>query len=69
MELIKTTILGLFFGTFGTTLGGLLGIFIKKNSNKFSFEYAYVTIFATKNTSTLILNGIIIFFFMIILLL
>ena len=35
MELIKTTILGLFFGTFGTTLGGLLGIFIKKNSNKF----------------------------------
>lgn len=35
MELAKTTILGLFFGTFGTTLGGLLGIFIKKNSNKF----------------------------------
>lgn len=35
MELMKTTILGLFFGTFGTTLGGLLGIFIKKNSNKF----------------------------------
>ena len=35
MELVKTTILGLFFGTFGTTLGGLLGIFIKKNSNKF----------------------------------
>ena len=34
MELIKTTILGLFFGTFGTTLGGLLGIFINKNSNK-----------------------------------
>lgn len=35
MELLKTTILGLFFGTFGTTIGGLLGIFMKKNSNKF----------------------------------
>ena len=35
MDIIKTTLLGLFFGTFGTTLGGLLGIFIKRNSNKF----------------------------------
>ncbi len=35
MELLKTTILGLFFGTFGTTIGGLLGIFMKRNSNKF----------------------------------
>lgn len=34
-EILKTTLLGLFFGTFGTTLGGFLGIFIKKNSNKF----------------------------------
>ena len=34
-EILKTTLLGLFFGTFGTTIGGLLGIFIKKNSNKF----------------------------------
>jgi len=34
-ELIKTTLLGLFFGTFGTTLGGVLGIIIKKDSNKF----------------------------------
>ena len=34
-NLLKTTLLGLFFGTFGTTLGGILGIVIKKNSNKF----------------------------------
>ena len=30
-EILKTTLLGLFFGTFGTTLGGILGIVIKKN--------------------------------------
>lgn len=34
-EILKTTLLGLFFGTFGTTLGGILGIVIKRNSNKF----------------------------------
>lgn len=33
--IIKTTLLGLFFGTFGTTLGGILGVIIKKHSNKF----------------------------------
>ena len=32
---LKTTLLGLFFGTFGTTLGGVIGIAFKKNSNKF----------------------------------
>ncbi len=35
MEIVKTTLLGLFFGTFGTTLGGILGVVIKKQSNKF----------------------------------
>lgn len=35
MEIIKTTLLGLFFGTFGTTLGGIIGCFIKNVSNKF----------------------------------
>lgn len=35
MELIRTTLLGLFFGTFGTTLGGIIGVTIKKQSNKF----------------------------------
>lgn len=34
-EILKTTLLGLFFGTFGTTLGGILGVVINKNSNKF----------------------------------
>lgn len=34
-EILKTTLLGLFFGTFGTTLGGILGVIIKRNSNKF----------------------------------
>ena len=28
-ELIKVTLIGLFFGTFGTTLGGLIGISLK----------------------------------------
>lgn len=34
-EIFKTTLLGLFFGTFGTTLGGIIGVLIKKQSNKF----------------------------------
>lgn len=42
--IIKTTLLGLFFGTFGTTLGGLLGVSIKKQSNKFlSFLLAFAS--------------------------
>ena len=35
MEIIKVTLIGLFFGTFGTTLGGIIGVIIKKHSNKF----------------------------------
>ena len=35
MEILKTTLVGLFFGTFGTKLGGITGIFLKRNSNKF----------------------------------
>lgn len=34
-ELLKTTLLGLFFGTFGTTLGGILGVLLKTQSKKF----------------------------------
>ncbi len=34
-EILKTTIVGLFFGTFGTTLGGILGVVTKRHSNKF----------------------------------
>ena len=33
--LLKTTLIGLFFGTFGTTLGGIVGVTLKKNSNRF----------------------------------
>ena len=33
-EIIKTAILGLFFGTFGTTIGGIIGINIKNPSNR-----------------------------------
>lgn len=44
MEILKTTILGLFFGTFGTTLGGIIGVVIKKRSNKFlSFILAFAS--------------------------
>lgn len=43
-EIIKTTLLGLFFGTFGTTLGGIIGVIIKKQSNKFlSFILAFAS--------------------------
>lgn len=44
MEVLKTTLLGLFFGTFGTTLGGIIGVTIKKHSNKFlSFTLAFAS--------------------------
>ena len=33
--LLKTTLVGLFFGTFGTTIGGIIGVSLKHNSNKF----------------------------------
>lgn len=33
-EIIKTTLIGLFFGTFGTTIGGIIGVKFKNTSNK-----------------------------------
>ena len=43
-EIFKTTCIGLFFGTFGTTLGGIIGVVIKKQSNKFlSFILAFAS--------------------------
>lgn len=43
-EILRTTLLGLFFGTFGTTLGGILGVVIKRNSNKFlSFVLSFAS--------------------------
>ena len=36
--------IGIFFGTFGTTLGGIIGVVIKKHSNKFlSFILAFAS--------------------------
>lgn len=33
--LLKTTLVGLFFGTFGTMIGGIIGVKFKNTSNKF----------------------------------
>ena len=35
MQILKYTLLGLFFGTFGTMIGGIIGVSIKKISDKF----------------------------------
>ena len=35
MDILKTTLLGLFFGTFGTTCGGVIGCMMNKTSNRF----------------------------------
>ena len=43
-ELLKTTLIGLFFGTFGTTIGGIIGVCFKRTSNKFlSFILAFAS--------------------------
>ena len=43
-ELIKTTLLGLFFGTFGTTLGGIIGVKFNNTSKKFlSFVLSFAS--------------------------
>lgn len=34
-EVINTSLLGLFFGTFGTTIGGIIGVTFKKPSTRF----------------------------------
>ena len=34
-DILKITLIGLLFGTFGTTLGGIIGVIINKNSNRF----------------------------------
>lgn len=42
--LLQITLIGLFFGTFGTTIGGIIGIVCKKTSNKFlSFILAFAS--------------------------
>lgn len=43
-NILKTTLIGLFFGTFGTTIGGIIGIKFKNTSNKFlSFILAFAS--------------------------
>ena len=43
-EILKTTLIGLFFGTFGTTIGGIIGVTFKRTSNKFlSFILAFAS--------------------------
>lgn len=34
-NILKTTLIGLFFGTFGTTIGGIIGVKFKNSSKKF----------------------------------
>ena len=34
-EILNTAVLGVFFGTIGTTIGGIIGCIIKNNSNRF----------------------------------
>ena len=34
-KLLKTTLAGLFFGTFGTTIGGIIGTKLSNPSKKF----------------------------------
>lgn len=34
-ELLKITLVGLFFGTFGTMIGGIIGVSFKETSNRF----------------------------------
>ena len=42
-DIIKTTLIGLFFGTFGTTIGGVIGVKFKNPSKKFlSFIHFYL---------------------------
>lgn len=42
--ILKTTLIGLFFGTFGTTIGGIIGVNFKRTSNKFlSFILAFAS--------------------------
>ena len=43
-EILRTTLIGLFFGTFGTTIGGIIGVRTKRNSQKFlSFILAFAS--------------------------
>ena len=34
VEILKTTLYGLFFGTFGTSIGGIIGSYFQMNSSR-----------------------------------
>ncbi|MBR3163138.1 MAG: ZIP family metal transporter [Clostridia bacterium] len=43
-SILKTTIIGLFFGTFGTSIGGIIGICFNKSTDKFlSFVLSFAS--------------------------
>ena len=46
--LLKTTLVGLFFGTFGTTIGGIIGVKTKRTSYKF---LSFVLSFASRTNA------------------
>ena len=48
-EIIKTSLIGLFFGTFGTTIGGLIGIRLNRTSNKF---LSFILSFASRTNDS-----------------
>lgn len=49
-EILKVTLVGLFFGTFGTTIGGIIGLLFKNTSNKFlSFILSFASRFNACN--------------------
>ena len=47
-QTIKTTLIGLYFGTFGTTIGGIIGICFKKTSNRF---ISFILSFASRTNA------------------
>ena len=48
-EIIKTSLIGLFFGTFGTTIGGIIGIKLNRTSNKF---FSFILSFASRTNDS-----------------
>ena len=54
-SLIKTTLIGLFFGTFGTTIGGIIGVRFKKTSNKF---LSFILSFASGLMSAIVVKKV-----------
>ena len=61
-QILKTTLIGLFFGTFGTTIGGVIGVNVKNPSNKIlgfivGLIEGYIIVFLALNILAIPLNG------------